>query len=728
MICWLRWGLVPWLSFWTTEGLLVLILSLIWLVEQHFSDIRAQLFQYSQDLEIKNRELRTMDQMKDEFLANTSHELRTPLNGIIGIVESMLDGATGEMTAVQKNNLVLVVLSGKRLAHLVNDILDFSKLKNKDIVLQIKPVNMRQIADIILKIMEPLALQKSLKLNNLIPDDFPDVAGDENRLQQILYNLVGNAIKFTDKGEISVTAMVHDKLAEIAVNDTGIGIPKDKFEQVFAAFDQVDASTSRQYGGTGLGLAITRQLVDLHGGTIGLTSELNHGSTFYFTIPVSQETAETASSPLTSSIYGIQKSPDAAPDVIRSVQPDATFNILIVDDEPVNLQVLVNYLSLYHYAVTQASNGREALDLMANGLKPDLILLDVMMPKMTGYEVCRQLREQFPASTLPVILLTAKNRVNDLTEGFNSGANDYLTKPFFKQELLSRISMHLEVSQMANAYTRFVPREFLDLLGKDSILNIHLGDQVKRDMTILFSDIRSFTSISEKMTPEQNFKFLNSFLNQLGPVVREHHGFIDKYIGDAIMALFDQSADNALDAAIGMLKALELYNAQRQRGGEVPIRVGIGLNTGELMLGTIGEQGRMEGTVISDAVNLASRIEGMTKMYQVPLLISEQTRSRLSDPGRYATRFVDRVKAKGKEQMVTVYEVFNADLPEIQELKHATRGFFEEGWHLYQSKSYEDALKLFKNCQEVFPQDPVAQVYVHRCEQALSRTTDLVDR
>jgi two-component system sensor histidine kinase ChiS len=213
---------------------------------------------------------------------------------------------------------------------------------------------------------------------------------------------------------------------------------------------------------------------------------------------------------------------------------------LIVDDEPVNLQVLVNHLSLQNYAITQASNGIEALATIENGFKPDLILLDVMMPRMTGYEVCQKIRQQFPANELPVVMLTAKNQVSDLVIGLNVGANDYLTKPISKHELLARIKTHLQLSNINIAYSRFVPHEFLKLLNKESIIEVQLGDQVQKDMSILFSDIRNFTTLSERMTPTENFQFINSYLSRMEPAIRENHGFIDKYIGDGIMALFNR--------------------------------------------------------------------------------------------------------------------------------------------------------------------------------------------
>jgi class 3 adenylate cyclase/HAMP domain-containing protein len=203
---------------------------------------------------------------------------------------------------------------------------------------------------------------------------------------------------------------------------------------------------------------------------------------------------------------------------------------------------------------------------------------------------------------------------------------------------------------------RFVPHAFLAIIGKPSIVEVALGDNKREKMSILFSDIRSFTTLSEGMTPDENFAFINAYLERMGPVIRDHNGFIDKYIGDAIMALFG-NADDAVRAGLAMLRALDGFNEDRRAAGLEPIAFGVGINTGLLMLGTIGEKDRMDGTVISDAVNLAARVESLTKDYGKPLLISEFTLQELADPGAYDIRPVDVVVVKGKTRPVAIYAV-----------------------------------------------------------------------
>ncbi|MGD0005372.1 MAG: adenylate/guanylate cyclase domain-containing protein [Anaerolineaceae bacterium] len=279
------------------------------------------------------------------------------------------------------------------------------------------------------------------------------------------------------------------------------------------------------------------------------------------------------------------------------------------------------------------------------------------------------------------------------------------------------------LSQTNTAYARFVPREFLSLLGKQSIIEVALADNVQMEMTVLFSDIRSFTSISEGMDPHRNFQFLSGFLSKMGPIVRENHGFIDKYFGDAIMALF-QNTDDAVDAAIALSKQLVEYNRVRLENQLPPIDIGIGLNTGKMTLGTLGEHDRMDGTVISDAVNLASRIEGMTKMYKVTLLISESTFRGLKDINRFAVRLLDRVRVKGKTDPVTIYEVFSGEPPDVWEKKLATKRDFEQAVGLYQLKQFQSAKRLFEKCLLIYPTDRAAEFYIERCNHFIDVGVD----
>lgn len=282
------------------------------------------------------------------------------------------------------------------------------------------------------------------------------------------------------------------------------------------------------------------------------------------------------------------------------------------------------------------------------------------------------------------------------------------------QQALQKSKEALEIQN--KAYSRFVPREFLSFLGKDNIVEVELGDQVQREMTIMFADIRSFTELSEKLTPEENFRFINSYLSKMEPVVQANHGFIDKYIGDSIMALFPDNADDAVCGAVAMLHTLEEFNSGRRRAGYSPIEIGIGLHTGSLMLGTIGGKNRMDGTVISDAVNLASRVESLTKMYGASLLITEHTYNQLTHVDNYVIRIIDKVKVKGKSQPVIVFEVIDGNLPHVRHAKLATLELFIDAFIAYQAHHFELAEHYFRACLERNPHDRAVHIYIKRCQ------------
>jgi predicted ATPase/class 3 adenylate cyclase len=305
---------------------------------------------------------------------------------------------------------------------------------------------------------------------------------------------------------------------------------------------------------------------------------------------------------------------------------------------------------------------------------------------------------------------------NNLTHNAFTPARLQVIDLLSSQAAVSIENATLYGQQMAltRAYSRFVPREFLKYLEKESILEVALGDQVQREMSILFADIRDFTTLSEQMTPKETFDFINELLRRIGPVMRQHGGFIDKYIGDAIMALFPHTADDSVRAAVALHQELERLNEERTARSLAPIRMGAGVHTGSLMLGTIGETERMENTVISDAVNTASRIESLTKSYRVTVLISEDTRARLSDPSRFAHRFVDEVAVKGRQKKVAVYEVFEADPAHLKELKQKTRADFEAGAQAYRAGEFATTAELMRRVLAVNPDDPVARLYLER--------------
>lgn len=285
---------------------------------------------------------------------------------------------------------------------------------------------------------------------------------------------------------------------------------------------------------------------------------------------------------------------------------------------------------------------------------------------------------------------------------------------------IENVRNHEKIERKNEAFKRFVPTEFIRHLGKSEVEDIHLGDASHESMSVLFSDIRSFTTLAESMSPEETFLFLNDYLRLVGPNITQNRGFIDKYIGDAIMALFPgnhltSSADDAVLAAVGMMQKLQEFNASPNRIIEQPISIGIGIHTGALTLGTIGFESRMESTVIGDTVNLASRVESLTKLYGITVGITSKTLQQLSNPGQFLVREVDTVQVKGKEEAITVYEVFNADIDTVQHLKLQNLAQYHEALSLYKAARWDEAARLFSQLHNQSSSDKLLYTYLQRC-------------
>lgn len=423
----------------------------------------------NQEITRQNERLSRLDQLKDQFLANTSHELRTPLNGIIGLADSLIQGAAGQLQSEATENLQLIASSGRRLSNLVNDLLDFSRISHDDLILRRKAVDVHSVIGVVLALSQHLIGDRQIELRH---DDtpVPPVDADEDRLEQVLHNLIGNAIKFTKEGAITVSARSLERrdnepaFVEIVVEDTGIGIPRDRQQLVFESFTQGDGAISREYGGTGLGLSISKQLVELHGGEIRLQSAPGQGTVVCFTLPISLEDSDAPA------WTEVQRRVNTIEDLIdRGTVPEdgpvempasngTPYTVLVVDDDSINRRVLRNQLRMLSLHVVEADSGRAALEKVES-IQFDVILLDVMMPGLSGYEVCRFIREKSSPSELPIIMLTAKNRVIDIVAGLESGANDYLVKPFDSRELTARVANMLELKRAAETQSHLAAIE-----------------------------------------------------------------------------------------------------------------------------------------------------------------------------------------------------------------------------------------------------------------------------
>lgn len=470
--------------------------------------------EHAQKLALEKQEesienLRKIDKLKDEFLANTSHELKTPLHAIIGLSESMKTGGFGPVTPAMQETLKNIILSGNRLTALINDILDYSKLKHDDLKLNLQAVNLKNVLQLSLITCRALLGTKPIQIKEELPAVLPYVLADENRLQQIFLNLLTNALKFTSEGEIKISAHYEgakpypnsESFVTIMITDTGIGIPEEKLDLIFNSFEQVDGSIQRKYGGTGLGLSLTKKLVESHGGKIWVKSRTGEGSTFYFTlretdyhpeIKIEDETNQTQ----------IKNLSFSNSDVRTSSQLTSKSKILLVDDEVINIFILKNQLESIDYETSSAQDGYSALQMIEK-LNFDLVLLDLMMPEISGYDVLKKIREKYSRNQLPVVILTAKNQINDIVEAFDYGANDYLSKPFSKDELCARVKIQLDLKRL-NDDLEFKVRErtyFLELANRkaESLNQFTRSLNEQSDMKKIFIQISEYVFLNFKL-------------------------------------------------------------------------------------------------------------------------------------------------------------------------------------------------------------------------------------
>jgi signal transduction histidine kinase/DNA-binding response OmpR family regulator len=668
--------------------------------------------QIAQAREIKA--LKESDKLKDEFLANTSHELKTPLNGIVGIAQSLIDFKEVKANKFVSDNLKLIYDSGIRLTDLVEKILDYSKLKNMKEDIHRREFNIISLCNRVINILRPILESKKLYVKTLADKDLHKVYADEDKIEQIFLNIIGNAIKFTEKGGITIELSRNSESVQFTIADTGAGVAEHEIDKIFKAFTQADGTTKRRHGGTGLGLSISKEIIELHQGTVKFTSKKGEGSTVKIVLPNAYVVAQ--SSEVLTTVEA--KNPEVSNILIPSTFIiDSDYNIsliskekiLVVDDEPINIQVLKNHLS-DRYQIIEAMDGFEAIE-MTKVHKPQLILMDVMMPNMDGYEACRSIRKDFSSTNLPIIFLTAKRKSEeDIVHGLTLGGNDYLPKPFMKSELLARIDAHLGASRIALKYSQFVPWKALSLLNYKSILDVKIGDHIQREMSVLFSDIRNFTTLCERQTSEEVITLLNNYLACVSPFVSANDGLIDKFIGDCVMALFENPR-SAILAAIQMNQAIHEFNIK----SPVKLKSGYGIKTGKITFGPIGFEGKLDITALSDSVNVASRLDGLCKLFGAPMIVCENTLNESALKNEILIRPLGFHSIRGKVQKEYLFEVFDGEDREVKEQKLSSLSRFTEAMGLFDSGKLIEASKIFTELKFSNPKDKALDYLLSQC-------------
>ncbi len=419
---------------------------------------------------------------------------------------------------------------------------------------------------------------------------------------------------------------------------------------------------------------------------------------------------------------------------------EAEQTVLVIDDTPDVIR-LVSGILKEHYRVKVATSGERGLEVAASS-PPDLVLLDVVMPEVDGYETCRRLKAQAETRDIPVIFLTARLQDDDESLGLSIGAADYIKKPITPSILLARVGTQLrlkhatdllrdqnrlleaavaertrELRETNEALARFVPNQFLAQLGRSNIRDVEIGHHVHSDMTVMFCDVRGYTTLAESMTPREAFSFINEHLNSVGPLIREHYGLVAQFYGDGVMAIFPRSPADAVRAAVTMQKTVDDRNERRIAEGRPPIQIGIGLNAGPLTIGVIGDGERADTGVVGDTVNSAARMEGLTKTYGVRIVAAGLVLEGLD--GEFEKRFLDRVQVRGRRQRVAVYDVFEGDEASRRALKNQTLSTFNAGLEHFEAERYVDALKCFGDVLDVMPDDRATQIYLERCARCL---------
>lgn len=490
----------------------------------------------SQELAIES--LRKTDELKDEFLAIISHELRTPLYGMVGIAESLQDGVAGKVSGGMRNQLDMIIMSGRRLSHLVNDILDLSKLKHNTLSIELKQVNLYDLVKVVFTICQPLLKEKQVRLVNRISPKLPVVLADPGRLQQIMYNLVGNAITYTEVGEVVVTAeSVENDFIKVYVADTGKGIDPEFHNHIFEPFQQGNSTIFSEFtAGAGIGLSVTKRLINLHGGDIIVQSEVGKGAVFSFTL----QSGYFQQPELEGTIVSLKPFKGAEPTL---TVPTITLNrqsikVLIADDELVNLQVLMNQLMLEGMDIVKATSGEEVLQLVEKH-SFDLVILDIMMPHMSGYEVCERLRQTYSLLELPILMLTAKSQVHDKITAFEVGANDYVTTPCDKEELLSRVRTLAQLKSMNDELATLnvqLEAKVKERTKKLEVVNAHLTDKHQSLVAITESRRNLLANIAHELgTPVM---LLHSYIQALqAGLITSEDEYYSKLVEDKIKVL-----------------------------------------------------------------------------------------------------------------------------------------------------------------------------------------------
>jgi len=489
--------------------LFLLMLSL--LISHRFANAYRKIEELSVQLIAANN-------LKDEFLVRTSHEFKTPLHGVMNITQSMLEDAEHPLTEEQQERLRLITNIAGRLSRLVYDILDFSRLRQGELAVHPLPVDVRTAVDVQLRIHSFLSEDRQIRLVNRVPERLPFALADEIRLNQIVGNLLDNAIKHTRNGVVEVTAKHRNGRIEISVRDTGDGIDESKLSLLFEPFKT--AGSKAEPEGFGLGLAIVKQLVELHGGEVSVSSVLGEGTTVTFTLPAAERERALRAAP--------RPVPPLEPEfALRTpyrLDQNGEHTVLVVDDNHSNLKVLIDALRPLGYNVVAVQNGEEALVQLARPGVIDLAVLDLMMPGMSGFELCQVIREKYTVLELPVLMVTAAIQPRDKLAAFAAGANDFLPKPFDVAELKARVgnlllmkkslgkAVDLEVAFLQSQIKPHFLYNALNSIAASSYTDIERARSLTTDLADYLRGSFRFSNLQKRVSFREELSLIRSYV------------------------------------------------------------------------------------------------------------------------------------------------------------------------------------------------------------------------
>jgi signal transduction histidine kinase/class 3 adenylate cyclase len=571
-----------------------------------------------QELEVSNRKLLELDRLKSEFFANISHEIRTPLTLTLGAFQTLgKSGLSEEAAALVKGG----IRNASRLLFLINELLDLAKFDSGRATLQKRCIDFAALVRGVVTNFDSSPTRRiHLKgLSEPVP-----IEGDSRQLKKVLYNLLSNAFKFSDpqEGRVWIRLVVKDQTIELEVEDNGIGIPRDQLTRIFDRFTQVEGGATRRYEGSGIGLALVKEIIGLHGGTIAAESDLGRGSIFTITVPrgnvnqnhvfaVQDEEDDQAFLPVPSDAKQEIEIPGPSTSKINAPL------VLVVDDNA-DMRNYVELILRKDYRIAVAKDGAEAFEL-AQRLRPQLIVTDVMMPKMSGHDLLHSVRQDKALRSTPVIFLTARAGSEARIESLDAGADDYLSKPFDELELLARVGnliraraqerelVHLQKEKVA----RFLPPNLADMIMSGEHEDFLKGH--RREITVVFIDLRGFTAFVEGTPPEEVMSVLREYQTVMGQLVSDHGGTLERFVGDAVMVYFNDPlpcpnhAQQAVRMAIAMRQAIySLQEDWNKRG--IQLGAGIGIATGYATIGAVGFERRLDYAAIGPVTNLAARL------------------------------------------------------------------------------------------------------------------------